>query len=668
MAHFFRQFTTNGSLLQLPMLRVVAWLPVFGVVYVGAFWLRFEGTLDSAVLGLIQSTLGYVLLTKFVVFGWQRTQHLRTRLATFDDLVALVIAASSSTIVLFLFDYLLIASMTIPRSVIVVDWVMTIVVVGGIRSAGRVIAEQRFPSILQSKGIPVFIVGANDSGDTLLRCIRLNRNHPYRVLGFITDRSTDIGTTIGGIPVLGTLESACSLAIEHGVREILVTAGELPGKKLRQLVEVGAKSNVVVKVVPSYDQLLNGTVRLQPRTVLIEDLLHREPVELHTRELNRWLENQVVLVTGSAGSIGSEICRQLLAFRPKRLVLLDRWENGQFFLERELREIAGATEIEICISDVCDLPRMREIFAQQQPDVVFHAAAYKHVPLMEANPVEAIKNITLATRGLADLSHQHAVASFVLISTDKAVNPTSVMGVCKRVAELYVQALAPQSPCRFVTVRFGNVLGSAGSVVPIFRQQIAAGGPVTVTHPEMRRYFMTISEASQLVIQAGAMGKGGEIFVLDMGEPIRIADLAEDMVRLSGLCVGEDIEIKFIGMRPGEKLTEGLNAAGEQRVGTSHPHILVAEGDKMELCELQQALQDLANLGNQRNPDFYGALKRLVPQYAPDEQTVHNSLAPPRTFVREQTATSFNTSEVVVGNGDVANQVHGDSFANVLSR
>jgi FlaA1/EpsC-like NDP-sugar epimerase len=321
------------------------------------------------------------------------------------------------------------------------------------------------------------------------------------------------------------------------------------------------------------------------------------------------------MVTGSAGSIGSEIARQLLHFAPARLVLVDRWENGQFFLERELNRLAANQDVEMCIADARDKERMERLFKRNRPHVVFHAAAYKHVPLMEANPGEAVKNIVLMTRCLANLSAKFGAESFVMISTDKAVNPTSVMGGCKRVAELYVQALAHQSSCRFVTVRFGNVLDSAGSVVPIFRQQIAEGGPVTVTHPDMVRYFMTIPEASQLVIQAGAMGRGGEIFVLDMGDPVRIVDLATDMIRLSGLRAGHDIEIQYVGRRPGEKLYEELHVHGEKHVATSHPKIMVAESEHVGFQQIQTAIEQLANVTEGSKQLVLEQLRRTIPQF-----------------------------------------------------
>jgi FlaA1/EpsC-like NDP-sugar epimerase len=373
-------------------------------------------------------------------------------------------------------------------------------------------------------------------------------------------------------------------------------------------------------VLPSYEQLIHGTVDLRPRQVSIEDLLRRDPVQLDTRGLHQWLDGRVVLVTGSAGSIGSEICRQLLTFNPRRLVLVDRSETGQFFLERELQKLGAPVELEVCLADLLDRPRMETLLRHYRPDVIFHAAAYKHVPLMESHPGEAVKNIVLATRQLADLAALHCHGAFVMISTDKAVNPTSVMGACKRVAELYVQALEGTSPCRFVTVRFGNVLDSAGSVVQIFRQQIAEGGPLTVTDPEMRRFFMTIPEAARLVLQAGAIGRGGQILLLDMGEPVRIRDLAEDMIRLSGLRVGEDVAIEYTGTRPGEKLYEELHLSSEPYLPTSHPKIIVVGHEPWEHSRITEAIDELGHWADRFPDRVVGRLAQLLPGFQRPDQ------------------------------------------------
>ena len=403
------------------------------------------------------------------------------------------------------------------------------------------------------------------------------------------------------MPVLGTRSDIPQLIASHNIHEVFITSGTLSGKEVRTLVELANQQGFRVKVLPSCEQLLRERVDVNPHSVAIADLLRRPSVQLDIDGIRQWLSGKVVLVTGSAGSIGSEICRQLLELSPARIVLVDRSETGQFFLERELRRLAPQLDIQVAMADLTDRDRLQTVFRQYQPQIIFHAAAYKHVPLMEAHAGEAIKNIVLATKHVVDLAEEVRAESFVMISTDKAVNPTSVMGSCKRLAEQYVEAKAHTSPCRLVTVRFGNVLDSAGSVVPIFREQIANGGPVTVTHPDMVRYFMLIPEAAQLVIQAGAMGKGSEIFVLDMGEPVRIMDLARDMIQLSGLRVDEDIEIAVTGLRPGEKLYEELYSEGEQHLPTGHEKIMTAVGQPRRLLEVLHDINELAELLEQPN-------------------------------------------------------------------
>lgn len=590
-------------------------VPVFAAIHCLAYWLRFDGGLANDEIRRMAVTVGVVVVTKTIVFFAFRVYQNWNRYVSLHDLVVLFKATIVSSLVLAVVDYLFLVGLSVPRSIFLMDWGITILVVGGLRSAVRLVQEHLHLGRWLTQQTPVFIVGANDAGEALLRAIRRNPKLQYDVVGLISEDGARPEGSISGVPIVGDLSQICHLATERSVSEVLITAGELSGQQIRELIGRVRDIGVSVKVLPSYEQLLSGNIDLRPREVSIEDLLRRDPVELDLVALRSWLDDRVLLVTGSAGSIGSEICRQLLQFSPNKLVLVDQSETGQFFLERELRELAPDTNTEMIVADVFDESRMTHIFRSHKPDIVFHAAAYKHVPLMESNPGEAIKNITLTSRLLADLAHQYDVESFVMVSTDKAVNPTSVMGACKRVAELYVQALAAKSRCRFVTVRFGNVLDSAGSVVPIFREQIAKGGPVTVTHPDMTRYFMTIPEASQLVIQAGAMGKGGEIFVLDMGEPVRIANLAEDMIRLSGLRVGEDVSVEFIGMRPGEKLYEELLVDGEVHAPTSHQKIRIARCSTLSLPEIRFAIERLVACANSGRHSIADELRRIVPTY-----------------------------------------------------
>ena len=594
----------------------LALLLIFGAVHCLAYWLRFDGILLAVHWNQLWQTMVLFTIIKWSTFLWCRVTDGWGRFVTFHDLVLLVKASSIAALLLAIIDYLFLSKLTIPRSIFLMDWGATIVIVGGVRAAVRLVQERDVLTPFTARGqIRALIVGANDAGEALLRAICRSPELKYRVVGFIAENLRGAPSRVGAIPVVGELDETCEVAERLGVREVLIAAGELPGQEVRRLVEEANQRSIVVKVVPSYEQVLHGRIDLRPRSVSIEDLLGREPVRLDFPQINRWTDGKTILVTGSAGSIGSEICRQVLRFSPSRLVAIDRSENGQFFLERELRELAPPDiAVDVVIADVNDGVRMSHLFARYHPHIVFHAAAYKHVPLMEKYPGEAVKNIALATRRVADLAHLHKAESFVLISTDKAVNPSSVMGACKRLSELYVQSLASQSSCRFVAVRFGNVLDSAGSVVPIFREQIERGGPITITHPEMRRFFMTIPEASQLVVEAGMMGRGGEIFVLDMGHPVKILDLARDMIRLSGLREGDDIEIEVVGLRPGEKLFEQLLSMDEKLLSTNHPKILVVECKAPQWEQMNGILDSMRRLA-EVDEAVVEQLRSVIPEY-----------------------------------------------------
>lgn len=599
----------------LHLLGIAALLPIFLGIYYVAFWLRFEGRLEGNDLECLGHTIGWFVAVKLGWFAALRVCRGWRRSVTFYDLTVLLRAATGSLVTAAMLQYLLDPVPAIPRSVFLLDWGTTIVVLGGARSLVRGFREMYGSLFSTSRTMRVLIAGAGDTGVSMLRMLRRVGQASYQVVGFIDENAELHGVRIEGVRVRGDCRHAAQLIERFGVQQILVARGELPGRKLRTLVDDARAANCEVRVMPNYRQLLEGSVTIQPRPVSIEDLLQRDPVRLDSQNIRQWIDGRVVLVTGSAGSIGSEICRQLLQFAPERIVLVDRSETGQFFLERELRPLAKETEIDVCIADVLDEVRMRRILMRHRPHVVFHAAAYKHVPLMERHPEEAVRNIVTATRRVADLAVECGADSLVMVSTDKAVNPTSVMGACKRTAELYVQSLAGRSSTRCITVRFGNVLDSAGSVVQLFRQQIAAGGPVTVTHPEMRRFFMTIPEASRLVIQAGVIGQSGQILLLDMGELVRVVDLAEDMIRLSGLRVGEDIPIEYVGLRPGEKLYEELHIPGEQLLPTCHPKIIVAERKPAAVSDLGAAIADLERIARESPENIVGELEKIVCGY-----------------------------------------------------
>ncbi len=602
-------------------LSMAALVPMFAGTYYFAYWLRFEGLIEPRDIGNFYATVVWVICLKLLTFAWFRAVQGWGRLLTFYDLLALVKASTVALLLSIIIDRFTDPWHTIARSIHLLDWGATIVAVGGARAAVRLVLERGRLLLLSAEKVPAFIIGAGEGGESLLRAIIRNGQLTYHVMGFLDNDARRFGSRIGGVPVLGGPDRTFELAESHGVRELLVVGDGLSGRQIRELVDQAPQHGVQVRVLPSYEQLIRGSVAIQPQPVSINDLLRRDPVKLEMDNLRQWIDGRVLLVTGSAGSIGSEICRQLLSFSPNRLVLVDRSETGQFFLERELRQLAPGAPLEVCVADILDQCHMARLLERHRPRIIFHAAAYKHVPLMESHPGEAVKNIIMATKGLADLAMDNEVDSFVMISTDKAINPTSVMGACKRVAEMYVQSLTGLSSCRFVTVRFGNVLDSAGSVVQVFRKQILDGGPVTVTDERMQRYFMTIPEAARLVIQAGIIGNGGEILVLDMGAPVRIMDLAADMIRLSGLTVGEDIEIKVVGLRPGEKLYEELHALGEKHLPTRHPKIMVADRRYRDADTVASAIRDLERLAEAEAEQVIHCLKETVPEYLPTQPT-----------------------------------------------
>jgi len=591
--------------------------PLCALAYYLSFLLRFAGDHGEPAWSIFWVTLAWTVAAKLTAIHWFRVYDRASRYVTFQDLLDLTKAVSCSSISILIIDTFLIPRLTIPRSIILLDWGTTLCLLAAARSLPRIIRDGDWHSLSRKQGTRALIAGANDAGEELLRAVRRSPSLRYKPIGFVDDRSNLKSRRIGGLPVLGSSADIAAIIENHAIEEVLITAGELPGKQVRALADLAQEHGFRIKVLPSYEQLLHEHVAVQPRPLEISDLLQRPSVELNIGEIEQWLQGRVLLVTGSAGSIGSEICRQLVKLAPAKLLFLDRSETGQFFLERELRLLAPQTKIEVVLADLNDHERLYEVFRQHRPDIIFHAAAYKHVPLMETHVGEAVKNIVFSTRELVDLAEEFEAEGFVMISTDKAVNPTSVMGSCKRLAEQYVQAKAATSSCRFVTVRFGNVLDSAGSVVPVFSEQIARGGPITVTHPEMVRFFMLIPEAAQLVIQAGAMGQGGEIFVLDMGQPVRILDLARDMIRLSGLRVGEDIEIEITGLRPGEKLFEELYGAGENHLQTAHPKIMVASSASRNLLEILYDLGRLGEVVNQPHDVVRSVLQDVIPVQSP---------------------------------------------------
>jgi FlaA1/EpsC-like NDP-sugar epimerase len=479
----------------------------------------------------------------------------------------------------------------IPTSIIIMDSVLAFGGVLGLRVVRRTLHEtfEKKSATAPRQKKKTILIGAGRAGALAAREIVGRTDSDLDVRGFVDDDREKTGSSIQGVRVLGTTDDLPRLVRDLGVEQVVITIARATRAEFRRIIDICESIPVKARVIPGLFELLQGNVSVSRiRDVQVEDLLGREPVQLDHDAVQKFLTGRVVLVTGAGGSIGSELARQVARLGPEKLLLVERAEGALFEIDRELRAAFASVNVVPLIGDVGDETRMEAIFATYRPHVVVHAAAHKHVPMMEQNPGEAIKNNVVGTRTVGRVAGRHGADAFVLISTDKAVRPTSVMGASKRVAELVIQDLDAQfSKTRFVAVRFGNVLGSAGSVIPIFREQILKGGPVTVTHPEMVRYFMTIPEAAQLVLQAGAMGEGGEIFILDMGEPVKIVDLAKDMIRLSGLRPFDDVEIVFTGVRPGEKLYEELEVSGEDHQKTRHPKIFIGklaatDGDVLE--------------------------------------------------------------------------------------
>jgi len=593
-------------------------LVLFVAAWLVAFELRFE-TVPPRYTVLMIDALPLVVAIKVAAFVAFRLHRSWLRYAGVRDLESIVAAsAAGGGAILILLFLLRPAEWTpIPRSVLLLDPMVSVLALGGLRFAGR-LGHRRLPSLFGGRRTRIAIVGAGDAAEQLLQQIDRNRSIGYRVVALFDDDPTKRGLRIHGVPVVGTPGQLADYVADNPVDQVVIATPSATGQQMRDLVSACNEAGVDFRVVPAIDDLLGGRISWSAiRPVDIRDLLRRDPVELDQDQLEGLLRGKTVLITGAGGSIGSELVRQVARWRPRRILALDQAENPIFDLQRSMGDLRGAAfDLVPVICNVRDARRLDALFRHWRPTVVLHAAAHKHVPLMEYNVLEALRNNVLGTRTVAEAAGRHGATHFVMISTDKAVNPTSVMGTTKRMAELVVQELGASHPeTRFVSVRFGNVLGSRGSVVPIFKAQIAAGGPVTVTHEDMVRYFMTIPEASQLVLQAAALGSGGEVFILDMGEPVRIVDLARDLIRLSGLEPDVDVGIRFTGIRPGEKLFEELAHGTEKAVNTHHPKVFVGRVCRADPVRLQAGLDRLET--TLRLQDLDGALalmRELVPE------------------------------------------------------
>ncbi len=590
----------------------ILWVPC---VLILSYWIRFN---FESIPELHRPSLLWLILlaipiqaTLFWRFGLYKGLW---RFASIPDLLRIVKAACMGTLVLIACGAVTIRLEGVPRSIFVLYPLFLISGLSLSRISYRWYKDRRL-TIRTASGQRTIIVGAGRAGEMLVR--DLQYREAYQPVALLDDNEKLHNREIHGVPVVGSIENLGEIARSLNGELILIAIPSANKILLRQIVDQCALVNIPCKILPSVSEIAEGQVNVEKlRHVTVEDLLGREVVDMDKRAIAAYLAGKVIVVTGAGGSIGSELCRQLSALQPERLIIFENSEFNLYTIDSELRGSFPELSIDSVLGDVKDIDRINWVFATFSPDVVFHAAAYKHVPMLEANPAEGVRNNVLGTKVVADAADRYKVKYFVFISTDKAVNPTNIMGATKRIAELYCQNFNKFSETRFITTRFGNVLGSAGSVVPLFQKQIDKGGPVTVTHPQITRYFMTIPEAVMLILQAGAMGEGGEIFVLDMGKPVLISDLAKQMIQLSGLVVGEDIDIIFTGLRPGEKLFEELLHDGETLQDTAHGKLFLASSRQVEWSLLKEQIEALRSAACSRDVEkMTSIIHEIVPEF-----------------------------------------------------
>ena len=575
-----------------------------------ALMIRFEGVLPDKELTALLGWLPIFVVISLAVFVAYGIYHRIWHYARVRDLIAIVGAVSLSVAMMFVVDIFM--GMHIPRSIYVLTWMLTIGGIGMSRLAFKINWDNWTGHADAKK--QVLIVGAGDAGAMMVREIEQNDDAVLKIAGFIDDDPRKQGSKLSGFNVLGTTEEIVDICQKRSIDEIIIAMPSVSGDVVRRIAESCRQTGCEVKIMPSLFEMTDGHVNVRTlRDINIEDLLRRDPIHLDFAKITSYISGKTVLITGAGGSIGSEISRQVSRVGAKEIILLGRGENSIYEIYQELKTKFPDQLYRTVIANITDKQRMTEVFAKYKPQVVFHAAAHKHVPLMEIQPAEAVKNNVFGTKNVAELADAYHSEIFVLISTDKAVNPTSVMGATKRCAELVLQEINQHSETKYVTVRFGNVLGSRGSVVPLFEKQIAAGGPVTITHPEMTRFFMTIPEAVQLVLQAGSQAEGGEVFLFDMGKPVKIRDMACDLIQLHGLKPNQDIKLVYTGLRPGEKLYEELLTSEEGTASTKHEKIFKAKINPLDTAELKRDLDILAN--NRDTMTILQTIKRMIPTY-----------------------------------------------------
>lgn len=597
------------------LLLIVDVIIIIGVALISLL-IRFDGYITPHYMQQMVDALPIMVISYIVML---LSMHLYTRIwryAGMREMVAVLIATTLGAGLFYTGMYVF--DKSLPRSIYLISWILSTGVIGIGRMVLHYIA-MRYGGKQSTDAdmVNTLIIGAGDAGATIAREIERYHKRSRKVIGFIDDDEAKFNRLMGGVRILGNRHDIPSIVKENKVKEIIIAMPSVTRNEIRNIMEICSPLKCKVNTLPGMYQLLDDEVlvsHLHP--VSIEDLLERDEVRLDMDIVEHYIRDKVVLVTGAGGSIGSEICRQIMRVGPKMLLLLGHGENSIYLINQELKNIYKDGPIIPIIADIRDKQQLDQIFTQYNPQVVFHAAAHKHVPLMEIQPMAAVLNNIYGTRNVADVAGRHGVERFVMISTDKAVNPTSVMGATKRVAEKVIISMNDTYDTKYITVRFGNVLGSRGSVIPLFKKQIEAGGPVTVTDPEMTRYFMTIPEASQLVLQAGAMGKGGEVFLLDMGEPVKIIDLARNMIRLSGLEPDKDIHIKITGLRPGEKKYEELLTSEEGTNRTNHTKIFEAALETVDRDWLMKKIGTFDSC--ETDMDVIGVLQDIIPTYTPN--------------------------------------------------
>lgn len=597
---------------------VTTYLALYAVCFYVAYLLRFDFLLPQRAWSSLVQALPVVLLARVVACVVTREWWRRIRYTTLSDVVSIAGGALAVALLLLVLNPFMFDDAMIPRSVIAIDFVLVVLATGSVRLSFRMYVESYWPRINGKRKKRTMIFGCEESSISILRSIHASLVD-YQIVAFVAEGTGTSRSLAAGIPVVSEQRGLARIARKVNATHVLIPSS-LSGRRVRELITKCREAGLKAHVIPGLEEIVDGRLKLTIRDVTISDLLRRDPIRLDQDGILSYVHGRRVLVTGGAGSIGSEICRQVLGMDPELLVVLDHSECGVFTLQQELIDSVCAATVNYRVADVKDKKALALILDEYKPELIFHAAAYKHVPLMETAPQEAIRNNVLGTRNLVDLADQHGVDRFVLISTDKAVRPTSIMGATKLVAEKYLQSVATTSATRYMTVRFGNVLNSAGSVVPTFRKQIESGGPVTVTHQDMCRYFMTIPEAVQLVLQAGAIGESGDIMILDMGEPVRIVDLARDMIDLSGLRCPEDIDIVFTGLRPGEKLYEELFYPSEEGARKIHEKIFRAPRAAVNAELIRRDIAELSAASERDALTARNTLKQIVAAYVDADQ------------------------------------------------